>query len=48
MYSSFQIRKSDCANAMSAFPLIATELRTSREVRLVPQTDIGFALAVSG
>ena len=35
-----QIRKSDCATAMSAFPQIATKLRTSREVRFVPMGDI--------
>jgi hypothetical protein len=31
-----QTRKSALVTAMSAFPPIATELRTSREVRFVP------------
>jgi hypothetical protein len=31
-----QTRKSALATAMSAFPPIATKLRTSREVRFVP------------
>ena len=35
-----QFRKSDCATAMSAFPPLATELRTSLEVRFVKRTDI--------
>jgi len=35
-----QIRKSAVATAMSAFPPIATKLRTSREVRFVPTTVI--------
>src|ERR1700726_839670 len=32
-----QTRKSALATAMSAFPPIATKLRTSREVRFVPE-----------
>jgi len=35
-----QTRKSALVAAMSAFPPIATKLRTSREVRFVPTTDI--------
>jgi hypothetical protein len=34
-----QTRKSALVTAMSAFPPIATKLRTSREVRFVPETD---------
>lgn len=34
-----QFRKSDCATAMSAFPPLATELRTSLEVRFVLETE---------
>jgi hypothetical protein len=34
-----QTRKSVLVTAMSAFAPIATKLRTSREVRFVPQTD---------
>jgi hypothetical protein len=34
-----QTRKSALATAMSAFPPIATKLRTSREVRFVPGAD---------
>jgi hypothetical protein len=35
-----QFRKSALATARSAFPPIATKLRTSREVRFVPQADM--------
>jgi hypothetical protein len=35
-----QTRKSALVTAMSAFPPIATKLRTSREVRFVPNSDI--------
>ena len=35
-----EFRKSDCATIMSAFPPLATELRTSLEVRFVPNLDI--------
>jgi hypothetical protein len=34
-----QTRKSALVTAMSAFPPIATKLRTSREVRFVPLPD---------
>jgi hypothetical protein len=36
MSESGQIPKSALATAMSAFPPIATKLRTSQEVRFVP------------
>jgi hypothetical protein len=35
-----QFQKSARANAMSAFPPIAAELRTSLEVRFVPTTEV--------
>jgi hypothetical protein len=35
-----QTRKSALATAMSAFPPIATKLRTSREVRFVPEPEV--------
>jgi hypothetical protein len=39
-----QTRKSNCAIAMSAFPPIATKLRTSREVRFVPLPEVPQAV----
>ena len=39
-----QTRKSALANAMSAFPPIATELRTSLEVRFVSKGNIARLL----
>jgi len=40
MSGSGQTRKSALVSAMSAFPPIATKLRTSREVRFVPNTEV--------
>jgi hypothetical protein len=44
-----QFQKSACANAMSAFLPIATELRTSLEVRFVPQAEVtgGYSISLS-
>jgi len=39
-----QTRKSAFATAMSAVAPIATELRTSREVRFVPEADMAMGL----
>src|ERR1700690_799426 len=36
-----QTRKSALVTAMSAFPPIATKLRTSLVLRIVPQTEVG-------
>jgi hypothetical protein len=45
MTASGQTRKSALVTAMSAFPPIATILRTSREVRFVPTGDIAVKLS---
>jgi hypothetical protein len=42
--ASGQTRKSALVTAKSAFPPIATKLRTSREVRFVPGTDMKSSL----
>jgi hypothetical protein len=43
-----QTRKSALVTAMSAFPPIATKLRTSREVRFVPNSAVtGYHFAFS-
>jgi len=47
MSESGQTRKSALVTAMSAFPPIATKLRTSREVRFVPITDVTKRIRVA-